>query len=222
MECCFLIHFFAVFLSIDCGASSSFTDENSIEWKGDGDLISNGVTHVVQSNYSVSRVMDTLRVFATRKRNCYSIEVEEGEKVLVRAGFNYGNYDQKSTPPIFDLLFDGNFWTTVDSSVWKMYEAIYVVKKKVTSICVAQTNPNQFPFISTLEVRSLDSQMYNNIGTNYALFSNLRSAYAINETIRYVSLFISFFRKVKTRTHTSQHEYLHFPLKIYVNQQPLG
>lgn len=181
----FVFILFAVFVSINCGASSSFTDENSIVWKGDGDLISNGVAHEVQQNYSVSRVIDTLRVFTTRRKNCYSIEVEEGEKVLVRAGFNYGNYDQKSTPPIFDLHFDGNFWITVNASELKIYEAIYVAKKKVVSVCVAQTNPDQFPFISTLEVRSVDSQLYNKISTNYALLLNSRFGYGMNQTIRY-------------------------------------
>ncbi|XP_071714144.1 uncharacterized protein At1g24485-like [Rutidosis leptorrhynchoides] len=189
-----LIHLFAlctisvsgkVFVSIDCGAKGSFTDENLIVWKGDDDLISNGVTHVVQSNYSVSRVADTLRVFTTRKKNCYSIEVEEGEKVLVRAGFNYGNYDNKSNPPIFDLHFDGNYWVTVNSSEWVFYETIYVVKKKVISVCVAQTMANQFPFISYLEVRGLDSQMYNKIGPNYALLNNARFGFAMTENIRF-------------------------------------
>ncbi|KAI3760452.1 hypothetical protein L1987_50847 [Smallanthus sonchifolius] len=174
-----------VFVSIDCGASGSFTDENTIVWKGDSDLISTGVTHVVQSNYSVSHVYDTLRAFTTPRKNCYSIEVEEGEKVLVRAGFNYGNYDQKSTPPNFDLHFDGNFWITVNASEFKVYEAIYVAKKKVISVCVAQSKPDEFPFISTLEVRSLDSQLYNKIGTNNALLLNSRFAYGSNETIRF-------------------------------------
>ncbi|GJR61974.1 probable LRR receptor-like serine/threonine-protein kinase, partial [Tanacetum coccineum] len=140
-----------VFVSIDCGASGSFTDENTIVWKGDSDLISNGVTHAVQLNYTVSRVMDTMRAFTTRKKNCYSIEATQGEKVLVRAGFNYENYDRKSNPPNFDLHFDGNFWISVNSSEVKVYEAIYVVKKKVTS----------------------------------ALFTNLRTAYAVNESIRF-------------------------------------
>ncbi|KAL8225184.1 hypothetical protein R6Q57_017741 [Mikania cordata] len=174
-----------VFVSIDCGASGSYTDENTIVWKGDNDLIATGVAHVVQSNYSVSRALDTLRVFTGRKKNCYSVEVDEGEKVLVRAGFNYGNYDQKSTPPNFDLHFDGNFWISVNASGLKIYETIYVAKKKVISVCVAQTKPDQFPFISTLEVRGLDSQLYNKIGPHYALLLNSRFAYAANQTIRF-------------------------------------
>ncbi|KVH94578.1 Malectin-like carbohydrate-binding domain-containing protein [Cynara cardunculus var. scolymus] len=174
-----------VFVSINCGASGSYTDENSIAWTGDADLISNGVPHTVQSNYSISPLYDTLRAFTTRRKNCYSIEAEEGGKVLVRVVFNYGNYDGKSTPPMFDLHLDGNFWVTVNTSQAIYYEAIYVVKRKVISICVAQTNPNQFPFISSLEVRSVDPRAYNHIGPNYALFRNIRNGYGLNETIRF-------------------------------------
>nr|GFA96972.1 probable LRR receptor-like serine/threonine-protein kinase At1g05700 [Tanacetum cinerariifolium] len=122
--------------------------------------------------------MDTLRAFTTRKKNCYSIEATQGEKVLVRTGFNYGNYDRKSNPPNFDLHFDGNFWITVKKKVT-------LSKKKVASVCVAQTNPNQIPFISALEVRSIDLQVYGNMVTRYALFTNVRTAYAVNESIRF-------------------------------------
>lgn len=58
------------------------------------------------------------------------------------------------------------------------------MKRKVISVCVAQTNANQFPFISYLEVRGLDSQMYNKIGTNYALLLNERFGFAMDENIR--------------------------------------
>lgn len=182
-----------MFVSINCGASgSNYTDESSIVWRGDSDLISNGVSHTVQSNYSISPVYDTLRAFTTRKKNCYSIEAEEGEKVLVRVVFNYGNYDGKSTPPLFDLHFDGNFWVTVNTSEPIYYEAIYVVKRKVISVCVAQINPNQIPFISSLEVRSVDPRAYSHIGPNYALFGNIRNGYGLNETIRYaIVLFLN-------------------------------
>lgn len=82
--------------SINCGASDPITDLNLITWTPDDTLISNGDARVVQSSNSVSPVMDTLRVFTSRKKNCYSIPVTKGQKVLVRASFNYGNYDRLS------------------------------------------------------------------------------------------------------------------------------
>ncbi|KAJ0106040.1 hypothetical protein Patl1_19471 [Pistacia atlantica] len=124
-----------------------------------------------------------------KKKNCYTIKVDEGERVLVRASFNYDNYDGKLSPPTFDLQFDGNFWATVNTSTTFRvisHEAIYVVKRNFTSICVAQTHPGQLPFISALEIRSLDANMYGSVHPTFALLLVVRAALGANETnIRY-------------------------------------
>lgn len=175
-----------MFVSLDCGSSETYTDENSIVWLGDEDYISNGKSYAVQSSNSLSHVMDTLRVFTSRNKNCYLIKVEKGVRVLIRASFNYGNYDGKSSPPSFSLHFDGNNWANVKTSDQLVYyETIYVVKGDYLSVCLAQTVADQFPFISALEVRSLDSNMYSHVDPNYALFLNRRVAYGSNQTIRY-------------------------------------
>ncbi|KAL5746869.1 hypothetical protein ACOSQ2_024166 [Xanthoceras sorbifolium] len=177
----------SVFLSIDCGTSETYKDENSISWIGDDTLISNGESKEIQYSSIASYPLTTLRVFKTRNKNCYNIkEVDAGQRVLVRASFLYGNYDEKRSPPVFDLHFDGNFWTTVNTSSWDVvsHEAIYVVKGNGTSICVAQTQPGQFPFISAIEVRSLGPKMYSQVDPNYALRSMLRAAWGANETTR--------------------------------------
>ncbi|CAI9105266.1 OLC1v1004153C2 [Oldenlandia corymbosa var. corymbosa] len=197
----FLLLFFLIFcisvdfsgadvssVNIDCGSSSkTYTDENSIVWSGDTDYISNGESKVVQTGNSISHVMDSLRVFTTRRKNCYTIPTTQGVKILARASFYYGNYDQKSSPPSFDLQFDGNNWVTVqtstDSEVY--YEAIYAVNADSTSICVAQTTPGQFPFISALEIRALDPSMYSSMEDGHALFLTRRIAFGANDTIRY-------------------------------------
>ncbi|KAG8387769.1 hypothetical protein BUALT_Bualt02G0055700 [Buddleja alternifolia] len=177
-----------VFVSIDCGSSDIHTDENLIIWSGDNIYIQNGESRVVQNSNSISPIMDTLRVFTTRKKNCYFIEAKKGERVIVRASFYYGNYDQKSSPPSFDLQFDGNHWVTVETSntEYVYYEIIYVVKGDSISVCVAQTKPGQFPFISALEVRSVDLSMYSNVDQDYPLHLIRRVAYGTNETVRYV------------------------------------
>ncbi|KAM3303441.1 putative leucine-rich repeat receptor-like protein kinase [Capsicum chacoense] len=178
-----------VFVSLDCGSSEAYTDqENSIDWLGDEDYVSNGESYVVQSNNSISLVMDTLRVFTNRKKNCYLIDqVEKGGKVLIRASFYYGNYDGKSNPPSFSLQFDGNHWAKVTTMSDKLvyYETIYVVKGDYVSVCLAQTVRDQFPFISALEVRGLDSTMYSHVDSNYALFMRSRVAFGSNQIIRY-------------------------------------
>ncbi|KAF9681653.1 hypothetical protein SADUNF_Sadunf05G0024400 [Salix dunnii] len=191
-----LVIFFLAFLSIsgnaddvsiDCGASDTYTDENSIVWIGDDDIFKNSQSEVVQSSNTVSHVMSTLRVFTSLKKNCYTITADNGTLVLVRASFFYGNYDKKSSPPSFHLLFHGNYWATVNTTLDQLvyYEVMYVVKSDTTSICLAQTHPNQLPFISALEVRNLDSKMYAIVDPNYALFLRSRVAYGANSTVRF-------------------------------------
>ncbi|XP_010274146.1 PREDICTED: probable LRR receptor-like serine/threonine-protein kinase At1g51860 [Nelumbo nucifera] len=164
----------AVFVSIDCGSSESFVDENNIRWVGDDTYIKTGESLTVENPDSVSmREYRTLRVF-TGKKNCYSIDVPKGERVLIRAKFHYGNYDGRSSPPIFDLQFDGNKWDTVeieaDERVY--YERMYVTKLDQVSICVAMTKPGQLPFISAIEVRSLDFGMYGYLDPNDSYYSD--------------------------------------------------
>nr|GEV67261.1 malectin-like carbohydrate-binding domain-containing protein [Tanacetum cinerariifolium] len=175
--------------SINCGASDPITDSNLITWTPDDTLVSNGDARVVQSSNLVPSVMDTLRVFTSRKKNCYSVPVTKGEKVLVRASFNYENYDRLSKPPMFDLHFDGNLWATVQTTMsgFIYYEVTYVTKGDTASVCVAKTKPNQFPFISALEFRSVDSEVYKEVDENQALFLIARFAYGASQTIRYPS-----------------------------------
>ncbi|KAK6926891.1 Malectin-like domain, partial [Dillenia turbinata] len=151
----------AVLLSIDCGSSTSHKDGFEITWTGDDEYIQTGESKSV-GNTGNDAAMNTLRVFTSPTKNCYNIPGEQGTKILLRASFYYGNYDSKSTPPTFDLLFDGNFWdtinTTPDTVIYR--EVTYIPKSKNISLCLGQKYTNQFPIISTIEVRSLGSNIY--------------------------------------------------------------
>lgn len=179
-----------IFLSIDCGGSESYTDKNNIRWVGDDDYVHSGESLSV-GNVS-PRVISTVRVFSSLRKNCYTIPVTAGDRILVRASFYYGNeFDGGDSPPIFDIYFDATYWSRVNitgySDYINNYEVIYAVKKNTTSICLAQTLPNQFPFISSLELRSLGPDMYSRLGSGYALFNVNRFAFgAYQSTIRYV------------------------------------
>ncbi|MCL7027579.1 hypothetical protein MKW94_027480, partial [Papaver nudicaule] len=190
-----------VFLSIDCGSSALklYTDENSIEWVGDGPYIQTGDVHKVHSPANISRfdsnVLNTLRAFPNRNKNCYSIDIDikdedntTVERVLVRANFYYGNYDNKSSPPIFDLQFNGNHWqqiTTAENNVY-IYEVVFSLNKgNHINVCLAQTKPDNIPFISALEVRSLDSEAYSYIPSDRPMIFMDRVAFGTNEVIRY-------------------------------------
>ncbi|KAF7850232.1 hypothetical protein BT93_L5716 [Corymbia citriodora subsp. variegata] len=174
----------AVFISINCGATGTLT-ENSIQWVDDHAYIKTGQP---QEAYAPpSEVLGTLRAFPTGKKNCYTVNVDGGSKILVRASFYYGDYDSLSSPPTFDLLLDGNHWATVNTSATEAvyglsYEAIYTVQSNVTSVCVAQTLPNQLPFINSLEVRSLLSSMYSHVDSSRVLLLATRAAATANNT----------------------------------------
>ncbi|CAD5178338.1 unnamed protein product [Musa acuminata subsp. malaccensis] len=176
-----------VFLSIDCGSSESFTDERNIEWVGDNLYIGQGRSVVFGNRGLLSRVMTTLRVFESMTKSCYRIDVSGGRRVLVRASFNYGNYDGKSFPPSFGLQFGANDWDTVVTSLDQpvSHEAIYVVGGDATSVCVALTLTNQFPFVSTIEVRSLEWSMYAHVDPSRALFLRRREAFGAQQIVRY-------------------------------------
>lgn len=129
--------------------------------------------------------MDTLRVFTTRRKNCYNIDSVRTGRVLLRASSYYGNYDDKSSPPTSDLQFDGNHWTTVETSSteYVYHQVTYVTKMDSISVCVAQTNPGQFPFFSAIEWRCLESDMYFNYDDGYPLFLRRRVAFGSNATM---------------------------------------
>lgn len=180
----------AVFLSIDCGASDSYTDSLSINWVGDDDYVHSGESHLVELSSSTPHVASTLRVFTSLRKNCYAINSVNmiGQRLLVRASFYYGNYDGNNSPPTFDLYFDSTYWTQVNltgvSDTIVNYEVIYTVNKNNTSICLAQTLPRQFPFISALEFRSLAPKMYTRVASDYALFRQKRLALGAQQLIR--------------------------------------
>ncbi|KAL1544175.1 putative LRR receptor-like serine/threonine-protein kinase [Salvia divinorum] len=179
-----------VFISIDCGSSATYKDENGIVWSGDDDYVNTGESHSVQPSHSYNHVMDTLRVFRNQSKHCYNINSVKQGRVLVRTTFFYGNYDGKNSPPAFDLLFDGYYWAYVNNSGPQpsRYEVIYTTTKESISVCVSQYEAGQLPYISALEVRSLDSNMYNGLGDDmdiYPLFTRRRLAFGANATIRF-------------------------------------
>ncbi|CAL9782883.1 unnamed protein product [Musa acuminata subsp. burmannicoides] len=177
------------FTSIDCGASGSYKDENGIAWETDESYVSNGENRVVQNPDSVPEPMRTLRVFSSRKKNCYPVSVPGGGRVLVRASFYYGNYDEKSSPPTFALQFDANSWETVVTSKDQVvfHEAIYDVFAEGTAVCVAQLEQGQLPFVSAIEVRTLETDMYEGVDSSFALLLKGRLAFGAPGVVRYVS-----------------------------------
>ncbi|XP_031485630.1 probable LRR receptor-like serine/threonine-protein kinase At5g59680 [Nymphaea colorata] len=176
-------------LSIDCGSNKTSVDANGLKWVGDAGFIQSGQSTAVQNDSSFLPPYNTLRYFPTGKRNCYTVSgIPLGSKILLRAIFNYGNYDGLESPPTFDLQFDGNRWTEVviDDSGFFKAEMMYVTRVENVSVCVARTKGgNGVPFMSSLEVRLLQRNMYAQMDPNYALLVFNRLAFGAPSLVRY-------------------------------------
>lgn len=181
----------AGFISIDCGASQESRSGN-ISWTIDSSYTLLGTT----ANTQVGAVApyDTLRYFPDKKFNksCYVFNTTVSMSYLIRAGFLYGNYDNKHTLPRFVLLFGADMWTDViftDTNQSVTHEMIALATSNTTSVCVGRTN-NDDPFISSLEVRPLSTNpnMYSPVHENFLMKSNSRQNFGQtnNDTVRYV------------------------------------
>ncbi|KAJ3678992.1 hypothetical protein LUZ61_021156 [Rhynchospora tenuis] len=159
------------FISIDCGATSgtSYEDSRGILYVSDDSYIDTGKNNKIDPKYtSPSNQASTLRSFPNETRNCYTLwNVTKGAKYLVRATFLYGNYDgkqmaQSSTPLQFDLVVNVGFWITVnitDASSEYAYEVVAVASNNFIWVCLVNINM-ETPFISVLELRPLKSNLY--------------------------------------------------------------
>ncbi|XP_031487445.1 putative leucine-rich repeat receptor-like serine/threonine-protein kinase At2g04300 isoform X2 [Nymphaea colorata] len=177
-------------LNVDCGTTGKTAGYLSMTWVGDEQYVTSGQSATVRIDHNRIAPLTTLRYFPDqRKKNCYSFPgVGQGIKILVRTWFYYGNYDGLSSPPTFDLLFNGNPWATVSPSGDNgsaAFEMVHVTKVEDVSVCLARTKPNAVPFINSLEIKKLEDDMYASMDTDRPLYVNGRFAYASTTVVRY-------------------------------------
>lgn len=149
-------------------------------------------------------LLSTLRYFPDTKarKNCFVIQVSKGSKYIIRTTYYYGGFDGGKEPPVFDQIIDGTRWSAVDTSqnyavgLTSYYEIVVAAQGKTISVCLARnanTNSSSSPFISGLEVVSLENSMYNSTDfSEYALNTVARHRFGHkNRVIRYVKLSLS-------------------------------
>ncbi|EOA23965.1 hypothetical protein CARUB_v10017183mg [Capsella rubella] len=176
-------------ISIDCGSTGSYVDSNDVTWVGDKGFVTTGEPLEIPD--VVTKPMNTLRYFPTGKTNCYTnIPVTKGRKTLVRTSFKYENYDGKFSPPSFDVIYDGKHRDSIqitDSDEENFYfsEVIFAPVNENISVCFSRTSPSDNPFISSIEVYSMDVGMYNDLDPKEGLILQERIAYGAKEFISY-------------------------------------
>ncbi|KAL3720892.1 hypothetical protein ACJRO7_005664 [Eucalyptus globulus] len=153
------------FISIDCGASNEYPD-NDIKaiYSTDEEFIDSGKNMQVSTENIYDYKLQygrNLRSFPDGKRNCYTLRPDRGNSItyLIRATFWYGNYDMRNKTPSFDLYIDVNYWATVNTSAFYYEEILYLSKADYIQVCLVNTG-NGVPFISALELRTLEDDFY--------------------------------------------------------------
>ena len=132
-----------------------------------------------------------LRSFPQGIRNCYSINIMQDTKYLIRGTFFYGNYDGLSKLPQFDLHLGVNKWDTVkieNVSVGVIKELIHVPSQNYLQVCLVNTGLGM-PFISAIELRPLNNKTYVTISGSLALFSRYDFGSLSRTVYRSVTLF---------------------------------
>ncbi|XP_028756241.1 probable LRR receptor-like serine/threonine-protein kinase At1g05700 [Neltuma alba] len=181
-------------ISIDCGVTHASCDENGFCYEADdGNVVESGQIYNVSSQDTLTskyeqvwQQINTLRSFPEGKRNCYTIEPKQGRNnYLVRAYFLYGNYDNKSFVPRFELHLGVNFWRKLgedmDIDTILRSEVIHVSPTDNINVCLINTGFG-IPFLSLLEIWPL----YNNAvyrTTSNLLPLRLRTRSALGKSI---------------------------------------
>lgn len=152
------------FISIDCGGTGYFTDNTTgLQWIPDDVSVTGGKAAKINVSTQTQRQYQSLRYFPPdNKKYCYTLNTTERTRYLVRATFLYGNFDNSSAYPKFNLYLDTTRWATITiATATDIYveEIILRAASSAVSVCVLHASTG-VPFISTLELRVLNDSMY--------------------------------------------------------------
>lgn len=159
-------------------------DSDNGTWLGDTGFVTTGESFEIPGN--ITQPANNLRYFPSGQTNCYTnIPATKRGKTLVRTLFYYGNYDKKSSPPSFNVVYDGKHLDNVvtEASLF-ISEVIFAPASENISVCLIRTSPSDVPFISSIELYSLDDGMYDDLGPDEGLVLRQRFAYGAKEIIR--------------------------------------
>jgi hypothetical protein len=177
----------------------------NISWVPDApEYITTGVNGYVQSAPSIYpnfSEFTTVRYFPdTRAKNCYSFPVMPNSTYLIRGTFFYGNYDNGTTLPSFQMAIDGTIVANVtfdNAAIFVYHEFIVASVSNVTFLCLLRHSSNSVPFISAISFSFLPAGFF--FSDEYGLLYGtqriyLKTKYRLNfggdGLVRYVIIFI--------------------------------
>ncbi|CAA6672844.1 unnamed protein product [Spirodela intermedia] len=163
------------FISIDCGldGATNYTESTmNIIYSPDALYVNAGENRRVSPETNLTGLFEyykTLRSFSNGTRNCYTLQpLVKGRKYLVRAEFQYGNFDGRDSPPTFDVYLGIHFWWTVPPDEFSRLEIIVVSPGESMQVCLVNKGLGT-PYISVLELRPLLDSMYPLVNASQAL-----------------------------------------------------
>jgi hypothetical protein len=136
--------------------------------------------------------LTTLRHFPdSRAKNCYNFTVTPNTTYHIRGTFFYGNYDNQTTVPKFQMAIDGtivasNFISQVNVIAYQ--EISYVPQRNVTFLCLSRDITNSVPFISAISLvqSNPEAVFVGNLYRGYYYATQFRWNFGGNGIIRYV------------------------------------
>ncbi|KAM7256225.1 hypothetical protein ACFE04_011966 [Oxalis oulophora] len=163
-------------ISINCGETVRSTI-NGKEWLPDKAFTTVGTPKKITIPV-LDPTLSTVRSFPylnnRHNKFCFDIFSYRGAKHMVRTTYFYGgvNGAASPSPPVFDQIVDGTFWSVVnttedfDKGVASYYEGVFVAKGNTMSVCLGVGEyTDSDPFISALEIVILGDSLYNS--TNF-------------------------------------------------------
>ncbi|OEL32374.1 putative LRR receptor-like serine/threonine-protein kinase [Dichanthelium oligosanthes] len=181
------------FISLDCGGAHDHTDAIGIQWTSDATFVSSGgqTAQLLVQNGLQSQQFTTVRYFpADNSKYCYTMNVRNRTRYLVRATFLYGNFDNSNVYPKFDISLGASPWSTIvidDATTPVVEEAIILAAAPTLSVCLSNASTGQ-PFISTLELRQFNGSLYYTTDETrffLALSARINFGAESNDSVRY-------------------------------------
>ncbi|KAI5661078.1 hypothetical protein M9H77_20401 [Catharanthus roseus] len=171
---------------LSCGSDKE-VESNKLKYKPDDEFVAVGKRAAIPQP-NILPLLTSARYFPNpaAKKYCYTFPVYKGGKFLVKTLYYYGGFDGGKEPPVFDQIIDGTKWNVVNTTedysqgLSSYYEVIIMAHGKTLSVCLARNmHTTSSPFISAIEVHSLDDSVYNSTDfKKHALITVARHSFA--------------------------------------------
>jgi len=164
---------FAGFVSIDCGSSTTYNDTNGITWVPDTGYTFTGRNYA--PNPKTTNPLDSLRYFPeNRDKNCYVLTATPKNFYMVRVSFLYPDFLNSSFRLEMEAQLAANITFQANSlTIPQVYEAYLSATSDNIYVCLARSTTTDVPFISSLELRPLDTNnMYQILAQGNYLYND--------------------------------------------------